>query len=255
MPRLCIIPARALSDDRIGPQELRTLAAIGYHTSLQGTGAWAANATMSERAKLEDRNFRRCVANLEAWGYVRRAARYREDGAQTSNTIELILDHQGEEGTPYPPRRVQDTPEGRVTGTPPGRVRDTPQTKAVERGQVNEVATHTPAMSFDDPSHQLAYLATLANAKHPAAIDATIRATLDGMHGAAYPPAIVGAALLELQAAGSTFSATGLRAFCRRLTASDPTAKPKAGNAGMFDRTESAIAAFLATTTQDHTNG
>jgi hypothetical protein len=87
--------------------------------------------------------------------------------------------------------------------------------------EAKSLATHTPALSFADQSHQSAYLATLANAKHPVAIDATIRATINGMHGTAYPPAIVGSALLELQAAGSTFSATGLRAFCRRLAAGD----------------------------------
>jgi hypothetical protein len=94
MPRLCIIPARALSDERVGAMELRVLAAIGYHTSLQGTGAWPNTKTLAARAGMTLRNVRRAVASLAEWGYVRITARYDELGARTSNLYDIILDEE-----------------------------------------------------------------------------------------------------------------------------------------------------------------
>lgn len=73
------------------------------------------------------------------------------------------------------------------------------------------------SIAFDDPHHHAAYLAVLRTAKSPLSVDATILATEQGMHGKAYPLPVIGQALVEILASNGTFSASGLRAFCRKL--------------------------------------
>jgi hypothetical protein len=118
--------------------------------------------------------------------------------------------------------------------------------------------TATPRLiAFADPSHQSAYFAARRAAADPDALDASIQATMDGMHGTPYPPDIVGHALMEIAAAGSRFTPSTLRAFCRRLT--DPAPAPvrtrATGPATKFDRTRAAIAEFLATPDPEPING
>jgi hypothetical protein len=118
--------------------------------------------------------------------------------------------------------------------------------------------TATPqAVAFADPSHQSAYLAARRAAADPDALDASIQATMDGMHGTPYPPDIVGHALMEIAAAGSRFTPSTLRAFCRRLTDTAPAAArtKSQGPSTRFDRTRAAIAEFLATPEPESNNG
>jgi hypothetical protein len=81
--------------------------------------------------------------------------------------------------------------------------------------------THA-ALSFADPSHQSAYESTRRAARDPIALDATLVALRDGMHGTAYPLGTIGQALLEMRAAGTAYTPNAVRAFCKRLTAPDP---------------------------------
>lgn len=75
------------------------------------------------------------------------------------------------------------------------------------------------APRFADPSHQQAYDGFLKAARSPDAVRASIAAVALGMpgHGAAYGWPVVGQALQELLAAGSTFSPQGLRAFAKKI--------------------------------------
>jgi hypothetical protein len=75
MPNLCIIPARALSDDRVTPTQLRVLLAVGTFTSRDGGGVWASNATIAEVAGLHVRHMRDALKALVSFGYVRKIAR------------------------------------------------------------------------------------------------------------------------------------------------------------------------------------
>jgi len=78
---------------------------------------------------------------------------------------------------------------------------------------------------FTDDSHRDA-VETALGGLHPQAVEAAIRALHDGTHRT-YPFPVIGRALVELQAAGTTFSAKALDAFCRTIAAGDPS--PRVG--------------------------
>lgn len=75
---------------------------------------------------------------------------------------------------------------------------------------------------------------------------ATVRGVMQGIGGPAYAPAIVGQALLEMQAAGTPFTANALRAFCRRLEAAlRPELAPGVAGSPRAQRHHAAISDFL----------
>jgi len=80
---------------------------------------------------------------------------------------------------------------------------------------------------FPDKGHRDA-VATALGGQHPQAVEYTIRGLHDGTHRA-YPYAVIGRALAELQAAGTTFSARALDAFCRSIQAGDPPPRERSG--------------------------
>jgi hypothetical protein len=151
MPRLCIIPARALSDERVGFQELRALAAVGYHTSLQGKGSWASHRTLAERAGMHSRNFRRAVDNLVEWGYLRSTPRYSENGAQTSNLVEVLLDEPSTplRSTSAPPCAPETHPPCAQEAHPPC-APQAHQTKAVERRPLKQQPASQDFPEFEE---------------------------------------------------------------------------------------------------------
>lgn len=86
----------------------------------------------------------------------------------------------------------------------------------------NPLPTPTPASPlaphFADPDQRSAYERFRQAARSAVGFDATLRAVQSAMTGgAAYDWPVIGQALVELEGAGSKFSAEALRGFCRRL--------------------------------------
>lgn len=76
-----------------------------------------------------------------------------------------------------------------------------------------------------EPVHRAAWEGIVRSAPAPIAVAASIGALASGLHGPggkAVPWPVIGQALLELQAAAVPFSPAALRAFARRLEASEP---------------------------------
>ncbi|WP_291165284.1 helix-turn-helix domain-containing protein [Gemmatimonas sp. UBA7669] len=138
------MPARVLEDDRVSPQDLRALLAIGYHASLNGKGVWASNKTLAERARMDARDFRRCVARLVEWGYVRRVERTGDAGRQLTSLTEVLLDDPLDfaGGGVTDPRGEGSVPPGEEGCRDPrgGGVPGPLQTKTEERRQISPPA-------------------------------------------------------------------------------------------------------------------
>ena len=92
MPNLCIIPFRALKDERIANADLRILLAIGAHTDRHGAGVWASAKTLSSEALLSRSQFFVSAARLEEYGYITRTERYSVTGTQLTSMLRVLLD-------------------------------------------------------------------------------------------------------------------------------------------------------------------
>ncbi len=151
MPGLCIIPSRALDDEECRGARMTALLAIGTYTSRDGSGVWAANETIAERAKLDERDYRRAVAWLVERGYVRKRTRYKQSGAQDTNLLQIVLDEPDE---PALPLAIQGgggisptPPEGEGSSPPPREGSSTPPREGSSpppRGGVEHPTKRTP---------------------------------------------------------------------------------------------------------------
>lgn len=131
MPRFCIIPSRALTDDRIGAKLLRALCAVGMHAGRDGRGVWASSRTLADAARLDHRDLRRALSDLERFGYLRRVRRTTPHGGDYQSELEVLLDDPvvgeegqitpGEEGWNAPGGGGANHPGGEGSGAPGGR--------------------------------------------------------------------------------------------------------------------------------------
>jgi hypothetical protein len=234
MPRLCIMPARALDDERLSNQDLRAILAVGYHASLSGKGVWASNKTLAERARLDERDFRRCVARLIEWGYVRRTTRIGADGRQQTSFTDVVLDEAG--------GGVQD-PGGEGFTDPRGGGVPTPhQTKAEERGPKEHHQHDQPKIRdrFTAPHHRAAYDTVIAgNPRGRAAVhyELLLRAEGGERPGEGLVPAAgwdrVGEALHQLAVAGRAFSTRSLGTYLEGLDGPAPRPTTRSSNANL----------------------
>ncbi len=90
--RFSIIPARAVTDDRLTLGELKTLAVIGQYTDDEG---WC---FPSQSKIAEDTGFSRTtiikhIANLKEYGYINVLRRKRENGSRTTNKMQVRFDY------------------------------------------------------------------------------------------------------------------------------------------------------------------
>jgi hypothetical protein len=122
MSALCIIPARALRDKTLKPAHLRVLLAVSIYTRTGGRGAYPSTRTIGADARVGRTTAFTALNDLVARGYLRRTARWTEEGRQTSNLYELVMDDPvggegpvatGREGT------VQSEPSGVQSGVNP----------------------------------------------------------------------------------------------------------------------------------------
>jgi hypothetical protein len=120
------------------------------------------------------------------------------------------------------------------------------EAEAEAKAEASTTTTTRAGVAFEDAAQQAAYLNARRAARDPDAFDATIRATIDGMHPPGYPAALVGQAILEIAASDGRITPAALRAFCRRLAQPDAPARSARQPQTRFDRTRAAIAEFLA---------
>lgn len=247
MPDLCIIPARALDDRSLSARELRTLLAIGAYTNRQGRGAWASQTTMATRAGMTRPQFNACVRSLCEKGYLFKKRRFRENGAETTAEIDIIIDDRRPptdatrvpvEGTPPVPSEGTP-PRVPKTGTPPVIAAETPgvPTAGTQTNPINVTASPPPAIAselerFEHPDHRAAYTALRSAHRLPVSFDAGLREVhAPSTGGAAYPWPVIGAALVQLQANGETFNVARLRGYCRSHQQGAPSPRQAAAAA------------------------
>lgn len=87
MPNLAIIPAVALSDERVTDTHLRVLCAVGTHTNKLGGNVWASVDTLAKASRLSSRTVQRSLQALEEAGYLRRT-----DRPGRTSLFEICLD-------------------------------------------------------------------------------------------------------------------------------------------------------------------
>lgn len=93
MPRIGIIPARAIGDKDLTHADIRVLCAIGIHVNWQtGLNCFASASTIAAEAGVEKRSFFRATARLIAKGYVRKQKRNRRNGSTGTSVYDVLLD-------------------------------------------------------------------------------------------------------------------------------------------------------------------
>lgn len=252
MPALCIIPARALADPGLTSRDLRALLAIGKFTSRDGTGVWASRETIAAEARLDESHYKRSLKALIEKGYVRCERRVRADGGTQTSMLSVILDDpvqaelpldapaeeavehvSGGRGAKSAPRG-QISPPGGARTAPPGGAKSAPQTTPYNATASPPPAIATPrtgpppsgaseAERFEHPDHRSAYLALRTAHRRPESFDAGLREVFaPSTGGAAYSWAVIGAALVQVQANGESFNVSRLRGYCRMHQAGPP---------------------------------
>ncbi len=148
MPSLCIIPARALRDPEMTPRQLRVLLAVGQYTNAHGGGVWASQSTLAEDCGMDRAGVNKAMRALEARGYLRRVARFGDDGRQLSSIVDIVLT---DEATP-PVVKSATPPVASVT-TPPVAADATPPvvTDATQTTQEND-PRERPNTAVPDPA-------------------------------------------------------------------------------------------------------
>lgn len=83
--KFAIIPADALFDDRLIPQQLRVLAMLAFYGGNKDSGCWPSYKTMSLKAGISRRLLMNYINHLVECGYVVKVPQHRADGSQSSN--------------------------------------------------------------------------------------------------------------------------------------------------------------------------
>lgn len=238
MARLCILPARVLHDEAMTYKQLRALMAVGYFANRSNGGVWASNQTMAETAGLDERDLRRCLADLEARGYIRRTRRFSDDGGSHTSLVDLVLDEVGVQSGA--PREGRITPGGEGRKAPGEVGRSAPPKDTEERQQTASTSPTTTgtAVTFQNPDIQQAYLAHRRASRHPSAFDAALRAILTGMTtGKPVAEEVLGLALMDMAANGEAFNASRIRGYIRKHEAAQlapsPVRKPDVDEYGL----------------------
>ena len=87
MPSLSIIPARAVMDESLTPNQLRVLCAIGIHTDKLGGNVWTSVRTLAREANVSERTIQSACVVLVERGYLKVVRR-----PGSTNLYEVQLD-------------------------------------------------------------------------------------------------------------------------------------------------------------------
>jgi len=253
MPNLCIIPARALFDPELTYPQLRALLAVGLHTDRYGDNVWASNSTLAAEARMDVRDLRRCLRELEEMGYLSRIRRVHPGGGTATSLISVRLDDpiptepvvaQVGGGLMLPSPRgggVVD-PGGEGAGTPggrgpqplpgrgpeprggrgPGPLQTTPINAPSERPSPpppQNADRREAYLTFPHDLMQAAYEELLGSAQSPTSVDAYLRGLTQGLGNAVGKPVglhDIGMALMELQANGHQWNGALFRGYLRK---------------------------------------
>ena len=213
MPNLCIVPARAVSDERLTPRDLRALLAIGCYTNRAGENVFASQRTLAVKAHMTRPQMNECIQRLVELGYVRKVNRVdRATGKTMTCVYDLVLDD------PVPDLGTGGVPK---TGTQ--------NVVAVERSDDDDAAR---VMQLVEAEYRRAVATLLGQARHPQAVARELVALNNGMHGT-FPWTVIGRACHDMVVAGSAVSPRALRAFCEGAASQAPNTpasrRPKRG--------------------------
>lgn len=141
MPSLSIIPARAVMDQRLTPNQLRVLCAIGIHTDKLGGNVWTSVRTLAREANVSERTVQTACVVLVEYGYLRVVPR-----PGSTNLYEVQLDAPPQ---PASGEGVQELVRGRgATATAPKRPQGTTpkhsESSAEERAVLQALWTTYP---------------------------------------------------------------------------------------------------------------
>lgn len=100
MSRFCIIPRRAIEDERFSMSHLRVLAALGSYADRNGW-CFPSTSTIGGIIGVSRQRVSLCVSELQEWGYIEIHRRTRPtDLGQTSNGYRVLFDVGEPEVTP-----------------------------------------------------------------------------------------------------------------------------------------------------------
>ncbi len=116
-PRLSIIPAGAVTDQRLEGRDLQVLALLGSHTDTDGW-CFRSQATMARQIGCGRATVQRSLDRLEAAGWLARRAETRDDGGTTVNAYRVVLDV-AEAGDPDPCLTGEAPPRPHMDGRGP----------------------------------------------------------------------------------------------------------------------------------------
>lgn len=91
MQRFSAITSRALSDPNLSDSEYRTLGAIATHADKDGW-CYPSQSLLAEIRGVSRQTINSHIKKLAALGYLNIEPRYRDDGGQTSNMMQVRLD-------------------------------------------------------------------------------------------------------------------------------------------------------------------
>lgn len=103
--RFCIIPARAIGDQRLNRTDIMVLNCLGLFGDKHGW-CFPSTAKIAETIQCHRTSVSKSISILVECGYVEVRARYRNDGGQTSNEYRILFD--APQSEPLPPIDVQE---------------------------------------------------------------------------------------------------------------------------------------------------
>jgi biotin operon repressor len=103
--RFCIIPARAIGDQRLNRTDIMVLNCLGLFGDKHGW-CFPSTAKIAETIQCHRTSVSKSISALVECGYVEVRARYRNDGGQTSNEYRILFD--APQSGELPPIDVQE---------------------------------------------------------------------------------------------------------------------------------------------------
>ncbi len=83
--KFAIVPADALFDDRLIPQQVRVLGILAYYGGNKENGCWPSYRTLAAKVGISRRLLVTYIGHLCECGYVVKVAQHRKDGSQSTN--------------------------------------------------------------------------------------------------------------------------------------------------------------------------
>jgi hypothetical protein len=208
--RFAVIPTIWVRHQELTPTDKAVLLALATYADTDRY-AYPSLSRLADDLALSVRTVRYSLRQLEEVGALRVERRTADNGDQLSNGYWVTGYDMMGEGRQWVAGGAAMDCRGPGTGLPPNSTN--------QQDQLTDTTTTTTraTLVFEHESHQLAYEQLRRASRNPAAVDASLRAEIDGMTtGKPVPIAVIGQMLLDLAANGEPFNVARLRGYLRK---------------------------------------